>query len=205
VALAVVAALVVVGLAFALNSLSSLGGDGSPAAQPTGGTQQQTGTPSASGEPSAPPESSAPGAAAPTVQGVRTLDPQGDDGTENDETAPRAIDGDPGTAWESSTYSNAEFGNLKDGVGLVVDLGRPSTLSGVTLTVNGSGGQVEVRSASGPGLDGSEVLATEDVGGQPVEVTLEQPVETQYVVLWFTRLPETGAGFRVELAEVQVR
>jgi hypothetical protein len=203
----VIALLVVVGLVFALNSLSSIGGDGgdtNPVAQPTGGTQQQTGTPSPSSEPSTP-QSSTSGAAAPTIQGVRTLDPQGDDGTENDDTAPRAIDGDPGTAWESSTYSNAQFGNLKDGVGLVVDLGRPSTLSGVTLTVNGSGGQVEVRSAPGPGLNGSQVLATKDINGGPIEVTLDEPVQTQHVVLWFTRLPETGSGFRVELAEVQVR
>ena len=35
-----------------------------------------------------------------------------------------ATDGRPSTSWETERYHSATFGNLKDGVGLVVDAGR---------------------------------------------------------------------------------
>jgi hypothetical protein len=201
--LAVLGLLVVVGLVLAISSLSHLGGGAEPkphrAAQPTA-----TPSPSATSEPSA--ESTEQPAAenAPAIQGVRTLDPLGD-GEENDDAAPKAIDGDAETFWPSSTYKTEDFGKLKDGVGMVVDLGRASTVSGVDLAVRGSGGTVEIRKAPGPALDDSEVLTTAQIDGDPIKVTLDAPVETQYVVLWFTRLPDTGSGYRVELGEVTVR
>jgi hypothetical protein len=203
--LGVLAALVVIGLVLALTSLRNLGDGGSTVAVRP---EPQVSTP-ASG-PTTPPATSqapasAPPAGGPAIQGVRTLDPEGDDGAENDETAPAAIDGDPATAWQSSTYNSADFGGLKHGVGMVVDLGRPSPLSGVRLEVGGRGGTVEVRTAEGPALDGSTVVGTAEIAGAPVDVALATPVETQYLILWVTRLPQTDAGFRVELAGVQVR
>jgi hypothetical protein len=203
VVLAGVAVLVVLVLAMALNSLSGIGDGRGQAPQPAG--TGQTAAPQGSSAPPSQQPAATPAEGAPTIQGVRSIDPQGDDGTENDEKAPLAIDGDAGTAWTSSTYNSAEFGNLKDGIGMVVDLGRPSRLSGVALTVAGGGGTVEVRTAPGPGLDGSTAVGTAEITGGPVDVALAEPVETQYVVLWFTQLPQTGSGFRVELAEVQVR
>ena len=52
------------------------------------------------------------------------LDPQGDDGAENPDRVSLAVDGDPTTAWSTSTYRQ-QLGpqGLKTGVGLVVDLG----------------------------------------------------------------------------------
>lgn len=201
VVLVVVAAVVAVVLALALNSLAGVfGGDD----ESSGDTAAPPSAP-ASAPPPAPEEGAAPPPpAGPTVQGVRTLDPQGDDGSENDEEAPLAIDGDPGTAWTSSTYESAEFGGLKDGVGLVVDLGRPSAVGGVTLDVRGTGGTVEVQTSGGPSLDGATVVGTADITGAPVDIGFG-PVETQFLILWFTRLPDTGDGFRVELARVQLR
>ena len=57
---------------------------------------------------------------------MRDLDPQGQDGQENPEDVGLAVDGNPETGWRTSTYyRRADLGGLKDGVGLVVDLGGP--------------------------------------------------------------------------------
>lgn len=204
--LGIVAALVIIGLAFAVDSLTELSDElPEPAATQPAAAPVAEPAPSAAASPAPTTQSPSPTTAPPQIQGVRTLDPQGDDGTENDEQAPLAIDGDAGTAWTSSTYSNAAFGNLKDGLGMVVDLGRPSTLSGVQLLVDGTGGEVEVRTSSAPEVEGSEVVGTAAIGEDPVVVELSEPVETRYVVLWFTELPEVGGDHRIELAEVEVR
>ncbi|MFP5334544.1 MAG: protein kinase family protein [Actinomycetes bacterium] len=200
-ALVAVVVLVALGLVFAIASLSTLGGDDrEPAAAP-----QPPATSAPAGQPTAEPTTEAPAAttAPPQIQGAATLDPQGD-GSENDDQVARAIDDDPGTTWNTETYTTASLGGLKDGVGLVLDLGRASTLTGLDLSVGGSGGTVEVRTAPGPGLDGSAVVATADLG-DAVDVTLEEPVETQFVVLWFTSLPDVGDGYRVELSNLAVR
>ena len=206
VVLGIVAALVVLGLAFAVDSLTALN-DELPEAAPAPPAAPATTAPATTPPSPAPttPPTATPTTTPPRIQGVRTLDPQGDDGTENDEAAPLAIDGDPGTEWTSSTYTTAGFGNLKDGLGMVVDLGRPSTLTGVRLLADGTGGQVEIRTSDSPDLDGSQVLSTAAIDGDPVDVALPEPVEVRYVVLWFTRLPDAGDGYRVELAEVEVR
>lgn len=203
IALVAVGLLVLLGLVFAVSQLRTVGGSGDPepappAAQPADGAATQP----PADETTPPPEETGP--PPPQIQGVRTLDPQGD-GAENDDQAPLAIDADPGTAWSSETYTTAELGGLKEGVGFLLDLGRPGALSGVDLQTAGSGGTVEVRTAPGPGLDGSTVVATADLAGGATEVTFEQPAETQFVVLWFTSLPDVGDGYRIELASVSVR
>jgi hypothetical protein len=60
------------------------------------------------------------------IVAVSTFDPNGTDTTENDNLAPRAIDGDPATTWTTLCYSD-RFLNGKPGVGLVVDLGSART------------------------------------------------------------------------------
>ena len=52
------------------------------------------------------------------------FDPEGDGEPENDSDVPLAFDGDPSTAWSTLEYRGSpDFGNLKDGVGLLLDLG----------------------------------------------------------------------------------
>ena len=103
--------------------------------------------------------SNTPSAAPVSIAGVQALDPQGDD-NENNDLAARAIDGDPSTSWHSDRYSSPEFGGLKKGLGLAVDLGETSTVTSVTVTAPGTDGTVELRTADGPDIDGSTVVAT---------------------------------------------
>ena len=41
-----------------------------------------------------------------------------------------ALDGDPTTAWETENYDTPDLGNIKDGVGLYLDAGRPVVARG---------------------------------------------------------------------------
>ena len=200
IALAVLAVLVVVGLVLALQAIGGIGGDGDDVTtEPTGGT---TGTSSAA--PSTSATDAAPTGPVPQISGVRTLDPQGGDG-ENDETAPRAIDDDPSSFWKSSTYKSAEFGGLKDGLGMVVTLSAAAPVSSVTAQISGGGGVLEVRTAPGQGLEDSQVVGTATPGSGTVTVELDEPVTTQNVILWWTELPDVSGSFRIELADVTVQ
>ncbi|WP_340270742.1 discoidin domain-containing protein, partial [Aquipuribacter nitratireducens] len=200
----VMGAFVVAALVYGLDRLRS------PEIAAPAPTVTTTVTPSAepSAPPSQPPSSEvAPSPAEPQLvspAGVQPLDPQGD-GEENDQEAPRAIDGDPGTAWNTQRYNSQAFGGLKDGLGLALDLGAPRLVSGVSVVAPGSGGSYEVRTAPDAAFEGSTVVGTAGTGASASVVELDEPVETQYVVLWFTSLPENDGDWRALVSEVQVR
>ena len=75
-----------------------------------------------------------------TLRGVTGYDP---DGTgppgEHNADAPKATDGDEATFWSTETYSSPAFGNLKPGVGLVLDAGGSVKLGSLTVTTDTPG------------------------------------------------------------------
>jgi hypothetical protein len=143
---------------------------------------------------------------------VTDLDPPpSGNGEENPELAPLAIDGDPSTAWQTMTYyGNPRLGLLKDGVGLVVDLGEAQEVSSVQVTLQGSPTNLEVYASpegTGPpgGVDGLRRVAGANGAGGKTDLTLDEPVTTQYLVVWLTSLPPTDDGYRGRVAEILVR
>ena len=147
-----------------------------------------------------------------SIAGVSDLDPPpAGNGEENPELAALAVDGDPGTAWQTMTYyGNPKFGLLKDGVGLVVDLGRQQQVSSVQVTVQGSPTSLDVLAAqegSGPpqGVDSLRRVASANGIGGRTDLKLDQPVNTQYLVVWLTSLPSAEGGYRGRVAEIVVR
>ncbi|QCB95053.1 protein kinase family protein [Cellulomonas shaoxiangyii] len=202
VVLVVVGIVVLIGLVFAARALFTVPGGTDPAA-----TQAEQ--PAAPAETEAPPAESAappppaepPAAGPPVVIGIRSLDASDADG-EHEEAVTRAIDGDPGTYWFSQTYNRPDFAGLKDGVGLEVRLAAPAAVSAVTLAVNGSGGNVEVRATSGDAPTQGDVLASAPMGAQTA-LTFAAPVETDVLTVWFTELPTMPDGrFRIELTDL---
>ena len=155
---------------------------------------------------SAPPaeESAAPGdGPALTITGADVYDPLGDGDPDNADDVPLSFDGDPSTAWSTVTYRGSPaFGNLKDGIGIVYDLGSEQTLAG--LGVSGTAGAtVEVRvgdQAEGD-LDSYDVVADGELG-DTAELSFDEPVTTRYVLLWLTGLAPSDGGFSAEVAEV---
>jgi hypothetical protein len=136
------------------------------------------------------------------VQSASGFDPRGD-GTENDDSADEAIDGDPDTSWVSDTYRTADFGGLKPGVGLRLDLGGPREVHQVKVRLGGSGATVQLREADGSDVSSTVLARKRDASGT---VTLEpsSPVRADQLVVWFTRAAAGDGGYRVEVAEVSV-
>jgi hypothetical protein len=166
------------------------------------GAEPASQSPSASASPSRTP------APAPIAGLVASdLDPQGDPPSENPELAPLAVDGDPATGWNTSTYTqNLGPAGLKTGVGLTVDLGSSREVSSVDVTVAGgaTGVSVYVSDTDPSGVGGLRPAATATVSAHR-RLTLDNPATGRYVVVWLTSLPFTDGGYRGEVDEVAVR
>ncbi|MCW2817360.1 MAG: serine/threonine protein kinase [Marmoricola sp.] len=144
--------------------------------------------------------------------GVRDFDPQGSPSTENPETVRNAIDDDPATTWMTKTYrGNPALGGLKDGVGLVVDLGRDHEVGSVDVRFVGAPTSFSVYAApSGvtdfpTSLDQLDEVGRRDGAGGRARVTLRDTPRTRYVLIWLTRLPAATGGYRGEVAGITVR
>jgi putative peptidoglycan lipid II flippase len=145
------------------------------------------------------------------VTAIRDLDPQGEDGRENPDEVRLAIDGDPDTGWRTSTYFNrADLGGLKDGVGLVLDLGGPREVDSVRIQLGGQGTSLSVY-ASSPGgdvptsLGDMNRIARVDGAGRDVVVSFPDGTYTRRIVVWLTQLPEVRPGdYQGDVREITV-
>jgi serine/threonine protein kinase len=146
-----------------------------------------------------------------TVVEVTDFDPPPGNGEENGDLAALAVDGDPATAWQTlEYYRDPRLGRLKEGVGLIVDLGDPKPVSVVEVVLQGRPTSLDLLTApedSGlpEGTDGLDrVASATDVGGQ-VRLELDDTASTRYLVVWLTSLPPSDGGFRGRIAEIVVR
>jgi hypothetical protein len=132
------------------------------------------------------------------------------------EEVPKAIDGRAGTAWITPQYQGyANFGNLENrrqGSGIVVDLGRVQSVSGIHVDLYRSGQKVEVL-AAGAGTsattslsDFPQRLTPLGTVGDAVDRTLDKPVRTRYVLIHITQLPQDGSPglFRGGISEISL-
>ena len=133
---------------------------------------------------------------------VRTLAPVsveafGPDGTangDNPQTAGRVL-ADPADGWLSQWYATPNFGDLKQGTGLLLDMGRTVTIATVGLTLGSyPGANLELRLGASPELGALPVVASASNAGTVLSLPLKAPVRARYVLLWFTKLPPDGAG-----------
>lgn len=208
VGLAVLACLAVAVVVLAIDN-SINGAPGRPAATPT---QQVPSLPESlsateDGEPDdqAPTEEPAPETAPVTLSTATAFDPEGGDG-ENDSDAKKAIDGSDTSFWPTSSYRSKSFGNLKDGVGLLVSIPDGASINQVTVLDRGKGGEVELRAATSKSVADSKVLGSFTPNGKEQTVDLSEALETPYLLVWYTELPKATDGeYRGELATVRVQ
>ena len=125
-------------------------------------------------------------------------DPPPGDGTERSEAIPLALDGDPTTAWETERYDTPDFGNIKKGVGLYLDAGRPIVARGARLVTPKDGWDVRFYVArdqvpddlsgwtlvGGGTMDSSRKTFGLDTAGKPA----------RYYLVWITSLTEGATG-----------
>ena len=137
--------------------------------------------------------------AEPSALPATSFDPEGDK-EENPATAASVADGDPATVWKTDRY-NDNFPKLKSGVGIYVDLGRSQKVRRVTVEATaGSVAQVFVADRPAPELAGWG-RPRSDGGGGNFDVGSAQG---RYVLVWFTSLPQTDGGYKVEVSEITV-
>ncbi|MFD0143419.1 MULTISPECIES: protein kinase family protein [unclassified Streptomyces] len=142
-----------------------------------------------------------------TIAGAQDFDPQGD-GAETPSEIKNAFDGNPSTSWQTSIYYGySNFGRLKEGVGLVLDLGTVQQVSKVDVTFQGTTA-VQLRTApenatSQPAAP--EAFTTVASGsGTQVALTADKPVMTRYVLVWLTDLPSSGGGYRGKITDIKI-
>jgi hypothetical protein len=146
------------------------------------------------------------------IQRAADLDPQGEDRRENRDQVPLAIDGLTGTGWQTSTYlGSAELGGLKDGVGLVLDLGGAREVDSLRLRLAGDPTSLVIYTAADQtarmprSRAGLSAVATVPSAGSDASISLPSGVVTRYVVVWLTSLPEVEPGvFRGEIRDVVI-
>ncbi|MGV0837081.1 murein biosynthesis integral membrane protein MurJ [Mycolicibacterium thermoresistibile] len=118
-----------------------------------------------------------------------------------------AIDGDSSTVWPTDTYSDpVPFPNFKNGVGLMLDLSEETTVGSVTVELNSTGTEIQIRSA-----DSSSPSSLEDTtaltsptpmrpGSNTIEIDDADP--TSHLLVWISTLGQVDGENRTDIAEI---
>jgi len=145
--------------------------------------------------PSATPSASAVAAQALVPASVAAFGPAGTADGDNPQLASLAVGGNPATPWYSQWYATPDFGKLKAGTGLLLDMGRTVTVSSVRFSlVSHSGADLALRAGSKPALSSLPQVASASNAGSTVHFHLSAPVHVRYLLIWFTKLPPDSAG-----------
>ena len=127
------------------------------------------------------------------ISTAHSFDPSDRTGFENESAAMNAVDADSLTSWSTETYTSRRFGNLKAGVGLVIDLTAEGIVGSIAIDSPSSGWSVEAYVATGapttlPGW-GPVVTSATDIRGS---VTLDlRKARGNAILLWITELKDT--------------
>lgn len=140
------------------------------------------------------------------VTSVAAFGPDGLSDGDNPEMTSQILDVSSDQPWYSQWYATPEFGNLRSGTGLLLDMGETVTVSSVQLVLgNAPGADVQVRMGDRPDPgDLSSVASAWDVGGT-VRLTVATRARGRYVLIWFTRLPPGPQGhYQVDVYDLTV-
>ncbi|MFD7096363.1 protein kinase family protein [Streptomyces xanthophaeus] len=131
------------------------------------------------------------------------------------EDAGKAIDGDPDSGWVTPQYLGyPKFGNLsgrRDGSGIIVDLGSVQEVTGIELDLHAAGQKLQVLAAAPEASDPdalgefSQRLTKMETAPKKLQVTLDTPVRTRYVVVHIAELPsDNDGGFRGGINNIKI-
>jgi len=164
-------------------------------------------SPTAPATPASPETPATPGSAVRTLTpaSVAAFNPSGGLGDHSD-LAHLAIDGDPATAWHTDWYATAHFGNLYPGTGLLVDMGRPATITAARIRLgHAQGAGFQLRVGTAPAMADLPPVAHAANAGGVVRLRLAAPAHGRYVLIWFTSLPADQSGtFQVSVYSLRL-
>ncbi|MFE0641573.1 protein kinase family protein [Streptomyces sp. NPDC058877] len=138
---------------------------------------------------------------------AKDFDPFGN-GSEKPEQIKNVFDGNPQTFWQSDWYTTADFGRLKTGMGIILDLGKVQPIGKVTVSSIGDT-SMELRTAS----DQTNAMPTSfsayskvaEGSGETITLKPEKSLNSRYLLIWLTKLPASGDGtFRGRVVDIKV-
>jgi hypothetical protein len=130
-----------------------------------------------------------------TPVSAAAIGPAGFGSGDNTQTAFRAIDASPATAWLSDWYRTARFGGLEAGTGLLIDLGhRVRITEAVILLGSTHGADLQLRTGNTDIPAKLRLQASAHDAGGLLRLKLARPERARYLVIWFTLLPPDGSG-----------
>jgi serine/threonine-protein kinase len=127
-------------------------------------------------------------------------DPEGD-GQENDGLVANATDGNASTDWHTEHYRSAEFGNLKSGVGLVLDAGTAVSPNSITIESSTPGYTADIKAGASSNGPFDTVSNPLEVGSRTTFQLSVDPAR-RYYLIWITKLP--GDALRAAVNEVTI-
>jgi serine/threonine protein kinase len=136
-----------------------------------------------------------------TPVGANSFDPFGTSGGENANEAKYAIDNNPSTFWHTDFYDNyPNFGNLKSGTGLILDMGHPVRLSQVVVQFGSiccAHVAIEIGNNDDPvtsTLSSFTVVQRSDVAAGSTTFDVNSSATGRYVLIWITYLPRLAGS-----------
>jgi hypothetical protein len=140
------------------------------------------------------------------VASVAAYGPNGLGDGDNPGTAGNAIAPHASTPWTSQWYVSPDFGMLKHGTGLLLNLGGKVTVTSVRLELpQFQGADLQIRVGNGMTSQDLRVAAKATNVAGLVKLTLSRPTAARYLLIWFTQLPPDGAGhYQASVANVVV-
>jgi len=203
------AAILVVGLIFAVTGLGSLFKSSPQTNAGTSSSSASSAPEQSSAQPSAT-ASQEPAAGPPAIEEVTRLG-SFDFAGNYDSDLVKTFDGNGASFWSDMEFATDNWGGLASEVPLAVKLKDPSKVSSVTLSQLGaSGGSISVYTNDRPSLDGAKQIGTNSFTSPDLTMPLSEPVTAQYVIVSIKTLPKLAApktryGYGLRLAEIRVQ
>jgi eukaryotic-like serine/threonine-protein kinase len=128
---------------------------------------------------------------------VHDYDPPPGDTTENPDQRGLALDGDKTTAWETENYDTPDLGNIKTGVGLYLDAGRPVVARALRIITPKSGWsfQLYVANQVPADVNGWTLAGTGTMDSTHKTVDLDTAGRaSRFYLVWITHLTQSPTG-----------
>jgi hypothetical protein len=220
VGVAALALIAIVGLVFGIRAITSSGSPSSSNADKaavgtTAGGGTATGT---NGQTEAP--APQPKTIPLTADMVRIVDPPAGERQDIAGKAAATVDNDPNTVWETQHFTTPNFGNIKKGMGVLINLGAPRQLAEISVETSSPGVGMDIRTGTAdfgdnsPGdkkiVDSYKKLGDGDTektdGTRQVFSVFNANQKYQYVLVFLTELPrnEDGPGYKVAVNKIEL-
>jgi len=129
------------------------------------------------------------------IAAAEAFGPDGLADGDNPQVASGALGRNAATPWSTEWYATPNFGALKHGTGLLLDMGHVVTITSVAIDLSQFRGvNLQLKTGDGTAPGDLATAATVTDSGGVLRVTLPKSETARYLLIWFTLLPPNGQG-----------